>query len=62
VSLVTFMQRKSFIFKSELLDFFNTKHFNVTQVLKVIVHTKPKVTAELDGLAVLNGMLKSVYV
>lgn len=35
---------------------------NITQVLKVIVHTEPKVTIELDRFVVLNGMLKSVYV
>lgn len=35
---------------------------NVTQVLKVIVHTEPKVLIELIIFIVLNGMLKSLYV
>lgn len=35
---------------------------NVTQVLKVIVHTEPKVMIELFIFIVLNGMLKSLYV
>lgn len=35
---------------------------NVTWVLRVTVHTEPKVTIELDKFIVLNGMLKSVYV
>lgn len=35
---------------------------SITQVLKVVLHTKPKVMIELNRCVVLNGMLKSVYV
>lgn len=35
---------------------------NRTQVLKVTVHTEPKVMIEHDRFVVLNGILKSVSV
>lgn len=51
--------------RSENISFLSHLIFieiNVTQVLKVIVHTEPKVMIELHIFIVMNGMLKSLYV